>query len=224
MDLIQKTKTAQQIYIDAIYKSCMKWANWNPPIRIEVSVEAGDFGTIEQTTGKFMVEGNIYSHPDIQAIASQYPAVHCAADDVFCVNSDQAQVLKKIKPEGTVVQDIVFQAQLKFSNKQAAVLLMHNAEMIHVPKAFFHAAAASLSTLKGKVVAHEVWHCHGYFLNLSNQGGELRVALHSHAITSPGPEVGTGFRWIAKGLSGVYHYGYQPEALYTPLFNLMAIM
>ncbi|KAI0283239.1 hypothetical protein BC826DRAFT_1179659 [Russula brevipes] len=204
-----KTKTAQRIYIDAIYKTCTRWANWFPATKIE----AGDFGTIQESTGEFMVEGNIYSHPDLQAIASQHPVIHCPAIDVFSAYSDQTQELpaSEVWPEGTAVQGISFQTRLKFSNKRAAVLLMLEPKMIVVPTAFFHTAAGQphLSVLKGKVVAHEVWHCPGFFLNLSDgASGELRFALHSHPITSTStsPEAGMGFQWVAEGSSGDLWY------------------
>jgi hypothetical protein len=63
--------------------------------------QAGDFGTIKETTGRFMVEGNIYSHPDVRDIASQHPVVHCPVIDVFCAYSDQTQELSEVGPEGT---------------------------------------------------------------------------------------------------------------------------
>lgn len=95
-------ENAQRKYIDLIKEVSSKWANWDPPKRVRVSLlhhdnattlkwsfysQAGDFGTVNRKTGEFLVEGNIYTHHDIKPIAQQYPPVEAPETDEYQIHS-----------------------------------------------------------------------------------------------------------------------------------------
>lgn len=50
-------------------------------------LQAGDFGTVNRKTGELLVDGNIYTHPDIAPIAQQYPPLEAPETDQYQIHS-----------------------------------------------------------------------------------------------------------------------------------------
>ena len=55
--------------------------------------QPGDFGTVNKKTGELIVEGNIYTHPDIAQIASQHRPIRAAEVDHYHINSFEVRQL-----------------------------------------------------------------------------------------------------------------------------------
>ena len=53
----------------------------------------GDFGVVNKKTGALIVEGNIYTHPDIAQIAHQYHPIQAAEVDHYQINSFEVRGL-----------------------------------------------------------------------------------------------------------------------------------
>jgi len=99
---------------------------------------------------------------------------------------------------------------------------MFRPRLICVPDAFLE-VALTIPALKGKVLAHHVYECPGFYTYLSNKTSET-VAV-SLRVTVPGvaidPAVNIG--WLADGCTGVRQQAYRPGAVYTPLFCLKSL-
>ena len=101
--LFQPKRNPQRKYIDLINEASSKWANWDPPKRIEVGFlllahllltdlifvlqQPGDFGTVIKSTGELVVEGNIYVHEALAHIAKRYPPSEGSELDRYHIHS-----------------------------------------------------------------------------------------------------------------------------------------
>jgi len=227
MFLFRSRENAQRKYIDLIKRAAAKWPNWDPPRNIR----PGDFGTVNKKTGELIVEGNIYTHPDIAQIACQHRPIRAAEVDHYHINSFEVRQLGVNADAGAEipnVQGIVFESRWLFNNKRGAILLMHKPRMTHIPDEFFLAASLHLPILKGKYVVSQVWNCPGFYMYLSNRSKEqVTVNLRANFThpTAPGINVNPSltFSWSTEGCTGVRQYAYQPDAVYTPLFHLRSV-
>jgi hypothetical protein len=111
MFLFRSRENAQRKYIDLIKRAAAKCPNWDPPRNIRVSTasppqplvsfsalsaclpQPGDFGTVNKKTGELIVEGNIYTHPDIAQIACQHRPIRAAEVDHYHINSFEVRQL-----------------------------------------------------------------------------------------------------------------------------------
>ncbi len=119
MFLFRTRENAQRKYIDLIQRVAAKWPNWDPPRNIRVSIalpqplvcfsalstsppsppflsqrkQPGDFGTVNKKTGELIVEGNIYTHPDIAQIARHHRPIRTAEVDHYQINSFEVRDL-----------------------------------------------------------------------------------------------------------------------------------
>ncbi|KAH9998003.1 hypothetical protein BJV77DRAFT_787659 [Russula vinacea] len=219
-------ENAQRKYVDLIKCASAKWPNWDPPRNFR----PGDFGVVNKKTGALIVEGNIYTHPDIAQIAHQYHQIQAAEVDHYQINSFDVRGLDVNAAAGANipnVQNIVFQSRWQFNNKRGAILLMHRPRMTHVPDEFFH-ASLHLPILKGKCVVSQAWSCPGFYIYLSNRSSEqVTVNLRADFTHPAAPGINTNpsvtFSWSAEGCSGVRQYAYRSDAVYTPLFCLRSI-
>lgn len=101
--LFQPKRNPQRKYIDLINEASSKWANWDPPKRIEVGFlllsyllltdlifvlqQPGDFGTVIKSTGELVVEGNIYVHEALAHIAKRHPPSEGSELDRYHIHS-----------------------------------------------------------------------------------------------------------------------------------------
>ena len=52
-----------------------------------MTLQAGDFGTIDRKTGKLDCEGNIYDNPETSNISAQYPVEEPAGEESLMIRS-----------------------------------------------------------------------------------------------------------------------------------------
>lgn len=95
-------KYASRKFIDLLWKSCSKWAVWDPasvaisaspppfPLTIvdQGSLQIGDYGTVEKETGHFEREGNIFTTPELAEIVKGHEAkLQSSSEDVIFATS-----------------------------------------------------------------------------------------------------------------------------------------
>ncbi|KAH9056486.1 hypothetical protein EDB87DRAFT_1636328 [Lactarius vividus] len=221
--LLRSKRNSQRKYIDLINEASSKWANWDPPKRIN----PGDFGTVIKSTGELVVEGNIYTHAELAHIAKTYPPSEGHEIDRYHIHSYEVRGVDVSAGLGANllgIQGLVFKSRWQFNSKRGAVLLMYQPRLITVPDAFF-TETRDVPILKNKSVVYQVFNCPGFFMYLSNKVDE-QVAVGLRADLPPqlsnvNPALGVG--WTAHGSIGVRQQGYQPDATYTPLFGLRSL-
>jgi len=222
MFLFRTRENAQRKYIDLVKEASAKWPNWDP----SRNLRPGDFGTVNKTTGDFVVEGNIYTHVDIAKTAEQYRPVQAAEIDYFQIPSFEVRGLD-VKVDDKADTGLLLKGQWRFNSKRGAILLMHRPRMTRVPDEFFN-ASLHLPILKGKCLVYQVWNCPGFYMYLSNRSSEqvtvsLRTRINPPAGPGANPEPPVTYQWSAEGSTGVRQYAYRPDAVYTPLFCLKSI-
>ena len=94
-------KNPSRKFIDLIRDVSSKWANWDPPNQIKVSIfrspsggtqlhyhsQVGDYGTINKETGQFEVDGNIYEDPSIVNLTAAHPPLQTCPENSFIASS-----------------------------------------------------------------------------------------------------------------------------------------
>ncbi|KAH9035741.1 hypothetical protein EDB85DRAFT_840328 [Lactarius pseudohatsudake] len=226
--LILSKRDNQRKFIDLINQATFKWANWDPQRVIQI----GDFGTVDKKTGEFKVEGNIFTHPEIEHIAQSYPPFEAPETDLYQIHSGQVRRLDIQADPGTSGgatedQGLVHKSRWQFNAKRGAILLMHRPRLTCVPDGFL-VEGLDLPILKRKVVAEQVYNCPGFYMYLSNKASE-QVTVSLHTKTSTPPVIGASSNqaltvgWSADGATGVCLQAYRADATYTPLFRFKSL-
>jgi len=221
--LFRSKRNSQRKYIDLINEASSKWANWDPPKRIE----PGDFGTVIKATGELVVEGNIYVHEALAHIAKRHPPSEGHELDRYHIHSYEVRGVDVGGGLGANIlgaQGLVFRSHWQFNSKRGAVLLMYQPRLISVPDPLFN-EIRNAPILKNKSVVYQVFKCPGFYMYLSNKVNE-QIAVDLRANLPPpvshvNPALGVG--WMAHGTIGIGQQGYQPDAIYTPLFSLRTL-
>ncbi|KAH9042231.1 hypothetical protein EDB85DRAFT_2286015 [Lactarius pseudohatsudake] len=202
-------------YVDLINEISGKWVNWNPLNLIEV----GDFGQINEETGQFVREGNIYRDEPLASIAKDYPPVVYDPIPEFRIDSGFAPRVHT-PPDFGNLSDIVYKCQWQFKNERAAFIVLHRARKISIPNTFLEMTLKneSIREIREKNVVTNVWSSPAFAMYLSNKSGEhVKIALRT---TNAGSKE-TG--WYAEGNVGVYQFGSLPNEGYQPLYQLQRI-
>jgi hypothetical protein len=225
-------------FIDLIQRATSKWANWDPPKKIEV----GDYGTIMNETGEFDWEGNIYSpHFQKQFQSSKYkfdidltdsalrPYEQEARDDHFVVKS-WGVTTKQINASAEVavpgVTNVALKLQIEFDgNKPAAVLVMHKPRYSSLPndERIIQLIKSMSAILKEKYIVTEVISCAAYMMHLSDQQAEkFSVTLKAVGPVTPATNTGgaASFTWSSEAVYGLSRQGSDPAEKYMPLYRL----
>ncbi|KAH9167270.1 hypothetical protein EDB89DRAFT_2115623 [Lactarius sanguifluus] len=220
--LLRSKKNSQRKYIDLINEASSKWANWDPPRRIN----PGDFGTVIKSTGELVVEGNIYTHADLVHIARKYPPSEGHETDRYHIHSYEVRGVDVGADLGANllgIQGLVFKSRWQFNSKRGAVLLMYQPRLITVPDAFF-TETQDVPILKNKSVVYQVFNCPGFYMYLSNKASEqISVSLRANTLPGVDGEQALSVGWSADGSSGVCQQGFREDAVYTPLFRLKSL-
>ncbi|KAG1744587.1 uncharacterized protein EDB91DRAFT_1080688 [Suillus paluster] len=189
-------KYASRKFIDLIQGAASKWANWDPPKKIAV----GDYGLIDNKTGEFEWEGNIY-RPHFQ-------------EQLKSSNGVQS------------VLNVAFEADLQFDGrKRAAVLVMHEPRYSSLPndERIIELLKSMPDILKGKFIVTEVISCAAYMMHLSEKKAySISATLKANVPVAPPATAGgaVGFAWSLETTNGVSRQGSDPAAKYVPLYRL----
>ena len=79
MGKLGSTKASQGLFLSASYSFLTGL--------IAILQQAGDFGIVLNSTGEFVVEGNIYEHKDLGHIAQKYPPCEGSELDRYYIHS-----------------------------------------------------------------------------------------------------------------------------------------
>ncbi|KAG1752086.1 hypothetical protein EDB19DRAFT_1993852 [Suillus lakei] len=227
--------SASRKFIDLIFQTSSKWANWDPPIEIRV----GHYGTINKNTGVLEVEGNIYE-PAFQESLKQQGLMVNMSDPSFrpmkgAVEDDMIMSSIDVKKEELSLTQKVsaldlasasFKAQFQFQEGKRGAIW-----------AWFWAVIHEANKLKNKDVVKSTFTCPGYCLYLSNKcalalcfigGAGERVAL---ALTASVPGAaaigvtaggGASVDWWTDAQAAFLRKAFDKagQYCYTPLYDL----
>ncbi|KAG1840556.1 hypothetical protein F4604DRAFT_436904 [Suillus subluteus] len=213
---------ASRKFIDLIRQASSKWANWDPPIEIKV----GDYGKIDNKTGKLDVEGNIYEKTfqtllDKQGLKINLSASSCQPqkggldDNMIMSSSGVKQGDFSAKPEVSLLNlaSASVKAEFQFQEgKRGAVLVMHKPQQEYIPRGKVLTLVHKAIELHGKYLVTSTFKCPGYYIYLSNKSGE-RIALALARTSVP---------WRADPQPAIFRQAMNNDGhfCYTPLYSL----
>ncbi|THH28677.1 hypothetical protein EUX98_g5524 [Antrodiella citrinella] len=221
-----RKRPASRKFIDLIHAISLKWANWEPSKHLEV----GDFGTIDQDSGLFEREGNIYSYSETKDAASKFPVQLGDPEDEFIAKSMNS---KRINLAAGVHADLLpaasaeFTGRWQFDSTRGALLVLVKPRLASIPNEFFRPEdIPKYQCLRGKHIITEVHTCPAFALCYSTMKGEtvdltLRATVPAAAGVSVGPHA--SFKWEATPVSGLSRFGSEPGAAYYPLLTVKEI-
>ncbi|KLO09447.1 hypothetical protein SCHPADRAFT_907726 [Schizopora paradoxa] len=224
-------KKASRKFIDLIYKSSSKWANWDPAVNIQV----GSYGNFDSRDGVFRVRGNIYDlkSPDGQALFTDPPEQSAIIGEYQVAFVDETCRGFEGGPDVSFagVQIAKWTGRWQFGTKRGAFLVMVDSQITSLPQSVKNAILESGDRdLKNLKVITRVFTANSYSLYLSNKSKELvRVALAAQSPVpfAQGVTVGgeLNLEWKKEGATGMFQsaIGKEGRLDYTPLFEVEKI-
>ncbi|KAG1851212.1 hypothetical protein C8R48DRAFT_676501 [Suillus tomentosus] len=189
-------------FIDLIQGITYKWTNWDP----ERTIEVGDYGMVNKSTGEFEREGNIYTSKGIINIDMTDPALHPEekeGDNKLIVKSWDVTIKETdMAPEA----------------KQAAAMVVYKPRYISLPKdeCIIELFKSRPDDLKGKYIITKVICCPAYVMYMSTN----RAEKFSVTLPATEPPASTGFTCSSETTYGLYHEGSNMTTKYMPLYRL----
>jgi len=222
-------------FIDLIFQASAKWANWNPPYQIKV----GDYGKIDEKTGEFDREGNIYEDTNIfqdeniAKLVKEYPPQPAPREDVYIAASSKVKRADlKLAPNVGIagLANASIKGQWSFGSKRGALLIMAQPRSSYIPRDSLLKHLAEVEALKNMFLVTEVLCCPAYSLYLSSGNNEaIDLALvgslpvpHAPGVTVGGEIEG---KWWSQNTTGLFRSARDPDGKddYTPLYMLKGI-
>ncbi|KAF9224751.1 hypothetical protein BS17DRAFT_731337 [Gyrodon lividus] len=232
---------ASRKFIDLILQCSSKWANWDPPIALNV----GDYGLIDTESGVFERKGNIYSYKFTQFLASSDPplTLDFTNDRPVVGKVEQNMVIASTRvKQGSFtttpgidvpnVASVAFKGQWQFPlHERGALLIMHKPRQTYPPETDVLDALTKVPKLKDYHFATAIVSCPAYTLYLSNKCPLFCVSLsltaQSPAMAAAGVSVGgdIGFSWATDSQSSFLRRAADERGEYSffPLFSLKRI-
>jgi len=226
-----KSGNASRKYSDLIFAAEAKWATWDPTITINV----GDYGTIDKKTGYFEKEGNIYSHPNIVEMAAKHPPVEATKENYMMIQSEDVKGLDfSIGPQANVpgLAEASIKGRWDFGSERGALLVIVNPRISYIHSKVLLADLSTMDLFSGghKSLVTEVVSCPAYCSYLSNKSnGVVDLALLGTVPIPVAPGVSAGGKgeisWWRQNATGRFKEAIEPNGLYkyTPLYNVKKI-
>ncbi|KAG2034436.1 hypothetical protein BDR03DRAFT_964998 [Suillus americanus] len=229
--------SASRKFIDLIFKTSSKWANWDPPITIKV----GHYGTIDRRTGVLQVEGNIYDEAFQESLNQQgltidlshsscQPIKGAVEEDMIMSSIDVKKGEISLTPQVSALDlaSASFKAEFQFQQgKRGAVLVMHRPQQEYIPQGKVLSIIHEARQLRDKYVVSSTFTCPGYYLYLSNKSGEkVALALTANAPVAAAIGVSAGggasVDWWTDAQAAFLRKAFDKagQYRYTPLFDL----
>lgn len=224
-----KPKYVSRKFIDLIQGATSKWANWDPPREIKV----GDYGMINNETGEFEWEGNLYTTKNEININMMDPTLEPqeqeGGDNKFIVKTwgittKEVNVSAEAALPGAV--NVALKVDFQFEGgKPAAALVMYKPRYIYLPKdeRVIKLLKSRPDVLKGKYIVTEVITCAAYVMYMSDQKAEnFSITLQASGPVGPAVNAGgaAGFTWSSVNTCGLYREGCDSTTKYMPLYRL----
>ncbi|KAF9220623.1 hypothetical protein BS17DRAFT_797611 [Gyrodon lividus] len=225
----------QRKYVDLIHQTSSKWANWDPPIPVEV----GAYGTIHPGTGELIVEGNIYD-PEFQEeldkvngkfkIADHPPSEGGIEGDYIIASAGARSINFSLEPQVGFagIASASLKGQWQFQKRQRdALLVMYKPRQKYIPSKVILDHLYKVPKLQGKCLVTSVHVCPAFSMYLSNKSGEkISLALAAQAPVAAAAAVtaggDVGFDWWADTQATLLRKACDKNGTYryTPLYAL----
>ncbi|KAG1845616.1 hypothetical protein C8R48DRAFT_734017 [Suillus tomentosus] len=217
-------------FIDLIQGITSKWANWDP----QKTIHVGDYGMINNATGEFEWEGNIYTTNNIGDIDLTDQALHpieAGGEDRFVIKSWGVTTWEADTTAETTVPsttNVALKVKFRFDGgKRAAAMVVYRPIYISLPKdeRIIEMFKSRPEVLKGKYIVTEVIRCPAYMMYMStDRAEEFSVTLHATEATAPAADDGgtSGLTWFSESNYGICRQGSDSSMIYTPLYRLKA--
>ncbi|KAG1751914.1 hypothetical protein EDD22DRAFT_784921 [Suillus occidentalis] len=210
-------------FIDLIRQSTAKWANWDPPIPIQV----GAYGRLNTETGELDIEGNIYD-PEFQVLLDKVDGTLKLADFPAQIGAPEGDFIvctmgvrqNDLKIDGEINVVGLGQASIKGEwqfqrGKRGALLIMHNPRQEYVPRGRVLETLYKVPELKDMHVVNSIFKCPAYTIYLSDKSGE-KVSLALTPSENPAePE-----QWWSDTNVSLLRKGHHKDYMFTPLYGL----
>jgi len=225
-------KQESRKFIDLLLPSTNnKWTN----IDANKPVHVGDFGSIEKSTGEFVVEGNLYTHPETREAMKSYEANDTAPTRYEKYTSKGVKELG-LSPSLTAsvepIFDVGFDGKWAFKRERGALLVLVTPKM-KVMNGFPTSLLLREDLrplLRGRSICTSVVSCPAFVLYLGNTEEhtfELSLKASVPIPTAPGVQAGGGLgaNWSFGSTQGIVKQGLDESGAYVyyPLFSLKQI-
>lgn len=235
--LLAMPDSASRKFIDLIFQSSSKWANWDPPITIKV----GHYGTIDRKTGVLRVDGNIYDETFQESLKQQglmidlshpscQPIKGAVEEDMIMSSIGVKRGDVSLTPQISALDlaSASFKAEFQFrEGRRGAVLVMHKPQQEYIPQGRVLSIIYEARQLKDKYIVSSTFTCPGYYLYLSNKSGEkVTLALTANAPVAAAIGVSAGggasVDWWTDAQAAFLRKAFDKagQYRYTPLFDL----
>ncbi|KAF7349156.1 hypothetical protein MVEN_01437900 [Mycena venus] len=225
-NLMFRKKYESRKYVDLIKKVSSNWANWDPPRPIQV----GDYGMIDEQTGIFEKENNIYTAPSTAALCALHRSQAAPPEENIIYNAEVQHkgILDLTHFNIPGIAEASIKGQWKFNkNKTGALLVMAQPRITFLDEATLFEKLVGVKELDDKCLVTATVTCHAYAMYLSSQSEDsISLALHSTPSVSAAPLGLAGGEskldwWSEKG-AGVFRHGCAEPGTYsfTPMFML----
>jgi len=225
-----ESRDASRKFVDLIHKASTKWANWDPPVQIKV----GSYGDIDEKTGAFQVDGNVYDLKSVDGKPrfTDEPEKSPIVNGYKVCSTDAKRSEFNAGPNDGIFDLNLTEADGKFnwifSKKRGALLVMLNYRTESLPETVKQSMLLS-EDIKEKAVVTKVYNCKAYCLYLSNKSDETisiqlsgqSPALYTTSVVA-GDEANAGGRQ-GGGVEGLFQRGENEEATFTPLYEIEKI-
>ncbi|KAG2749691.1 hypothetical protein P692DRAFT_20732431 [Suillus brevipes Sb2] len=227
--------SASRKFIDLIFQSSSKWANWDPPIPIKV----GDYGTIDRKTGVLIVKGNIYDETFQESLTQQglminlsscQPVKGAVEGDMIMSSIGVKTGEISLTPQVSALDlaSASINAEFQFQEgRRGAVLVMHKPQQEYIPQGRVLSIIHEARELKDKYIVSSTFTCPGFYLYLSNKSGEkVKLALTANAPVAAAIGVSAGggasVDWWTDTQAALLRKAFDQagQYRYTPLFDL----
>ncbi|KIJ63685.1 hypothetical protein HYDPIDRAFT_92094 [Hydnomerulius pinastri MD-312] len=230
---------ASRKFIDLILQSSSKWANWDPPMALEV----GDYGLVDPQSGIFERKGNVFTDKFRKTLADLDPLLRIdltndavngqIEQDIVIASTGVKRSSFTVTPELDVpsVATVALKGEWQFPRHRRGALLV-----MHKPRQTYLASTDALDTLtrvpklKDYHFVTSVMSCPAYTLYLSDKSGEsisLALTAQAPALAAAGVAVGgdLGFSWATNSQSSFLRRAVDAAGEYSfvPLFSLKRI-
>jgi hypothetical protein len=220
-------------FIDLIHQTSSKWANWNPEIEIKV----GDYGTINNESGRLELEGNIYDAGFQESLNQQGLMINlsdplCQPTNLGVVEEDtimfsmgvkKGDCLLKLEASSLDLDSASIKAEFQFQEgKRGAALVMHKPRREFISQDGVLDIIHEATQLKDKYLVDSTLRCPAYYLYLSSKSGErISLALIT-SLTGVATNEEASVDWWTDAEAGFLRQAFDKagQNCYTPIYTL----
>jgi hypothetical protein len=219
-------ENASRMFVDLVHSGTSKWANWEPPVKVEV----GDYGIVNKYTGQFERQGSIFG-PEFRGyklgLEDYYPEIAPVENDFLFTSHDAKKMEFSGGPgvSASGMADAAIQGKWRFGSKRGALLAMSRPCLKTLPYDFPFKKLVDLKLLANKAIVVNASICPSFALYLSQRnqdsvslGVEAQVPLPHIPGLSAGGKAAT--KWSFDRASGYSRAACAKDYIFTPIYTL----